>query len=125
MSNFDFSDLYIKYPEHPSYNSNRLIEDEVISVVIQKYEMILFTNKGEMLGDPNFGADLERFLHKTKVSGRYVERIINEQIAIYIPELTGINYKLSVSFERNPESFQDMMFIDFVIQEVEVNAYFA
>jgi hypothetical protein len=26
--------------------------------------MILFTNRGELLGDPNFGGDLLRYLHR-------------------------------------------------------------
>lgn len=125
MANFDFTDFYIKYPGHPSFNDTELIEDEIIRVIVQKYETILFTNKGEVLGDPNFGADLERLLHQTKVSSRYVERDINNQISRYIPELLGIPYTLNVTFEPNPNSHSDIMFIDFQLREVEVNAYFA
>jgi len=124
MINFDFSDIYIRYPEHPSYNSEQIVEDEILRVIVQKYEMVLFTNKGEVLGEPNMGADLDRLLHKTRVSGRYVERIVNEQITEFIPELTGINYELSVSFEQNPNNFSDIMFINFRIKEIEVNAFF-
>jgi hypothetical protein len=124
MANRDFTDFYIKYPGHPSFNDSNLIEDEIIRVIVQKYEMILFTNKGELLGDPNFGGDLERLLHKTRVSGKYVERNLNEQIGEYIPELNGIPYELNVSFEQNPNNYSDIMFIDFKLKDVEVNAYF-
>ena len=125
MANFDFSDFYIKYPGHPNYNDTELIEDEIVRVIVQKYEMILFTNKGEVLGDPNFGGDLNRLLHQTKVSGKYVEKSLNEQIGMYIPEITQLPYTLSVTFQANPNNFSDMMFIDFVIKEYEVNAYFS
>lgn len=125
MANFDFSDFYIKYPGHPNYNSTELIEDEIVRVIVQKYEMILFTNKGDVLGDPNFGGDLNRLLHQTKVSGKYVEKDLNKQIAQYIPEITSIPYSLNISFEPNPNNFSDMMFIDFRIKEYEVNAYFS
>ena len=125
MANFDFSDFYIKYPGHPDFTDTEIIEDDIVKVIVQKYEMIIFTNKGEVFGDPNFGTDLETFLHKTKVSSRYVEKIINEQIAEYIPELNGIKYELSVSFTPNPETFSDVMMIDFKIKDYEVNAYFA
>lgn len=124
MSKFDFSDFYIKYPEHPSFDDTSLIEDEIVKVIVQKWEMIIFTNKGEVLGDPNFGGDIERILHKTRVSSTYVEKILNEQIANYIPEITGLSYELDVSFEQNPESYSDIMFIDFKIKGYEVNAYF-
>ena len=124
MAKFDFSDFYIQYPGHPNFNNVKLIEDEIVRVIVQKYEMIIFTNKGEVLGDPDFGADLERLLHKTKVSSTYVERILQEQIANYIPEITGTSYELSVSFDKNPESYSDIMFIDFKIKGYEVNSYF-
>lgn len=124
MANRDFTDFYIKYPGHPSFNDSNLIEDEIVRVIVQKYESILFTNKGEVLGDPNFGGDLERLLHKTKVSSRYVEKNLNDQIAQYIPELNGIPYELNVSFEPNPNNYSDIMFIDFKLKDVEVNAYF-
>ena len=124
MANRDFTDFYIKYPGHPSFNDSNLIEDEIVRVIVQKYETILFTNKGEVLGDPNFGGDLERLLHKTRVSSRYVEKNLNEQISEYIPELNGISYELNISFEQNPNNYSDIMFIDFKLKDVEVNAYF-
>lgn len=125
MANFDFSDFYIQYPGHPKFNNTEVIEDEIIRVIIQKYEMILFTNQGEVLGDPNFGGDLERLLHETNVSASYVERQLNEQIRMYIPEIVGTYYQLDVSFSQNPESYSDIMFIDFKIKQYEVNSYFS
>lgn len=124
MANFDFSDFYIKYYGHPSFNDTELIQDEIVRVIVQKYEMILFTNKGEVLGDPNFGGDIEKLLHQTKVSSKYVEKNLNEQIGIYIPEIVGISYELNVTFSQNPDSYSDIMFIDFKIKEYEVNSYF-
>ena len=90
-----------------------------------KVEMILFTDKGEVLGDPNFGAGLNTFLHETKVSADFVKKVIIEQLTTYVPELSGINYTLDVQFMQNPTQFSDMMFIDFSINGVEINAYFA
>tara|TARA_R110000772_G_scaffold2410_1_gene8327 strand:+ start:43873 stop:44250 length:378 start_codon:yes stop_codon:yes gene_type:complete len=125
MANFDFTDFYIKYPGHPNFDDTQLIQDEIVRVIIQKYEMILFTNKGEVLANPDFGGDLEKLLHQTRVSAQYVEKDLNEQISIYIPELTGISYRLDVSFAPNPENYSDVMFIDFQVKEFRVNAYFA
>lgn len=124
MANFDFTDFYIKYQGHPTYDDSQLIQDEIVRVIVQKYEMILFTNKGEVLGEPNFGGDIEKLLHQTRVSSNYVEKNLNQQIAKYIPELTGITYKLNVRFTPNPDNYSDMMFIDFKIKDYEVNSYF-
>jgi hypothetical protein len=122
MASIDFRDFYIRYKGHPKFRDNYIIEDDVISVIIQKYEMILFTNKGEVLGLPNFGCDLERFLFQTKVSSEFVEEIIRQQIQIYIPELIGMNYKLEVSFAQDLVSYQESMFIYFTLADYEVFA---
>ena len=124
MSTFNFIDFYILYPDHVRYNSTELIEDEVIEVILQKYEMILFTSKGELLGDPIFGADLYNYLHETRVSADFVKSDIIEQIQLYIPEIAATNYELNVTFAVNPESYSDMLFIDFKIKDYEVYSYF-
>jgi hypothetical protein len=120
MATFNFADFYIAYPGHPKFTDKELIEDEVIRVIIQKYEMIVFTNKGELFGDPNFGGDLERLLHETKVSAKVVENDLRDQIIEYIPEIRDISYELSVSFYQDPENYQDVMEIFFKISEYDV-----
>lgn len=122
MAAVDFTDFYILYKGHPRYVPNELIEDEIINVIIQKYEMILFTNKGDVLGDANFGADLLELLYQTKVSESYVVGIIDEQISIYIPELLNTNYTLNVVFIQDPENYQDMMFINLKVADYSVYA---
>ncbi len=121
---FNFTDFYIGYPGHPRFRSPELIEDDVVRIIVQKYEMILFTNKGELLGDPNFGADLPVLLHATRISAEEVEGDIKAQIADYIPELDaqGIEYSLKVEFGEDPEKYQEYMIIGFSLKDYEVYA---
>jgi hypothetical protein len=125
MANFDFKDINITYNGHPRFNINQLEEDDLIYVVVNKFEMILFTNKGEVLGDPDFGGDLYFYLHSTKVSAEFVRKDLINQISNYIPELQGVDYKLEVTFQQSLETYTDMMFIEFKVKEAEVNAFFA
>jgi hypothetical protein len=118
----EFKDFYIKYKGHPSFSDHELIEDEVIKVIIQKYEMILFTNKTELFGDPDFGADLILLLYETKVSGDFVKTEIIKQINTYIPEIANANYTLDVVFSQDPENAQDIMYTYFNIADFEVFA---
>ena len=120
MATFNFTDFYIGYPGHPRFREKELITDEVVRVIVQKYEMIVFTDKGEVLGDPNFGADLTKLLFETKVSASNVENEIRRQISTYIPELLSITYELSVSFYQDPENYQDIMEVFFKIKEYDV-----
>ncbi len=122
MAELDFRDCYIGYEGHPKFTINKIVVDDIIRVIIQKYEMIIFTNKGELLGDPNFGCDLTKLLFETKISAISVKNIIKEQIRTYINELTDTNYGLDVVFEQDPENFQDVMIINFTISDYEVNA---
>jgi len=122
---FNFTDFYVKYEGHPRYNKLEVIEDEIIEMIVQKIEVLLFTNKGELIGDPNFGADLEKYLHETKVSGEFVKRQIIEQISEYIPELDSFGYTLDVTFAENPNIFSDIMFVSISFKEIEVNLFFS
>jgi hypothetical protein len=122
MAAVDFTDFYILYKDHPRYVPKELIEDEVVNVIIQKYEMILFTNKGEVMGDPEFGANLLELLYQTKVSESYVISTIDEQIAKYVPELANSNYTLNVVFVQDPENYQDIMFVNLKIADYSIYA---
>ena len=122
MANFNFIDLYICYPGHPMFKLAELIEDDVIRVIIQKYEMIIFTNKGEVLGEPNFGADLTLLLHETRLSAESIEGDIRAQIVDYIPEIDQVGYELSVEFFDDPERYQEYMVINFTISDYQVYA---
>lgn len=122
MPEFDFKDIYIGYKGHPRFSINKIIVDDIIRVIVQKYEMILFTNKGDLLGDPDFGCDIQNLLHQTKISSYAVKNLIINQINTYINELSNINYTLEVTFEQDPENYQDIMLINFTIADYEVNA---
>lgn len=116
----DFRDHYIGYKGHPRFVPNKIIEDDAIRVIVQKIEMILFTNKGEILGNPNFGCDLEKILFETRLARTDVIRTIVEQINDYIPELSNIDYGLDVEFSEDPENFQEVMEIFFTLADYEI-----
>ena len=121
---FNFTDFYIIDQTDPSYTANQVIEDDVIRVILQKYKMILFTNKGDVMADPFFGGDLELLVNQTAVSSSYVETQLNNQIGLYIPELSNMNYTLNVVFTQDNVNFYDIMYIYFQIADYEVYAQF-
>ena len=94
----------------------------MVKVIIQKYEMILFTNKGEVLGEPNFGGDLTLLLHETKLSSESIQGDLMAQIADYIPEIDKMSYELTVNFYDDPERYQEYMEVNFTINGYEVYA---
>lgn len=117
----NFTDFYILYPGHPRYNSVELIEDDLARVIVQKYQMIIFTNKGDVYGMPGLGANLLELLHNTQVSAQTVEEEIRNQISNFIPELNASNWTLNASFYQDPDSFQDILVIDFFFLSYDVS----
>ena len=120
--NYNFIDFYICYPGHPMFRELELIEDDVIRVIIQKYEMIIFTNKGEVLSEPNLGANLTELLYETRLSSEAIEGEIMAQIADYIPEVDSVSYQLSVEFFEDPERYQEYMVINFEVADYQIYA---
>ena len=118
----NFTDLYILYNGHPNYSSVEMIEDDIVRVIIQKYQMVIFTNQGDVWGMPNFGANLLELLHDTKFSSDDVRKEIEEQIALWIPELSNLDYTLKVNFYDHPERFEEIMVVDLSFNGYDVSA---
>jgi len=117
--NSDHNDFYIRNKNHPSYEDDRLIENELINTIIQKLEMLIFTNKGDLYGDPLIGSNLEYYLWSTNVPSYEIKKKMNEQIHTYIPELEEIGYSLSVDIYEG--TLKDIMYLRFKINEYNMN----
>lgn len=92
----DISDLYIKGPKDPGFNETQIENQTFIDTVIAKIYMILMTNKGDILGDADFGADIPKYLWKTKFPASTLQSNVVDQISKYVPELTPRDYKINV-----------------------------
>ena len=118
----DYKDFTIRYEGHPRYNSRKIIETDSIEFILQKIEMVLFTGKGDVLGDPDFGADLEYYLWATVLPGTEIEDEIRDQFEKYIPEIDTLGYTLSVDIFKG--SVRDIMYVNVGISDKKVNFVF-
>lgn len=91
----DISDLYIKWDRLPGYDETRLENVSLLDTIVSKIEMILLTNKGECI-DPDFGADIPKYLWQTKFPASTIKQNIEDQIQKYVPELTNSDFKVNV-----------------------------
>lgn len=118
----DVKDLVIRYPGHPKYDPDRIIEDDDVEVIVQKLEMILFTNKGEVLGDIDVGCNLEYYLWQTNVTTGNLKFKIEEQIVKYIPELIKIGYTFDIQLFEG--TLRDILYLNFVIKGYNIDFVF-
>ena len=120
----NYSDLVTRWQGHQKYKNDKFEETDILEVIVQKLEMILFTNKGEILGQESnsLGADLEYLLWETTVATDVLKGEITQQINQYIPELNIIGYDLSVDvFEGK---WRDILELNFTIRGQNVNFLF-
>ena len=73
-------------------------------VAAQNIKMIVFTNPGERIMNPNFGVGVKRFLFRQNVpeTHRVLENRIREQIGTYLPYVKILKVYLNTPI-NNPE----------------------
>jgi len=111
----DFKDLVIRWDGHQKYRSDKIIENELIEIIVQKLEMVLFTGENEVFGEESdgFGTDLEMYLWETNVSNDILKGIVVQNINQWIPELNLIGYDLEISIYEG--TVRDIMELNFII----------
>lgn len=119
MPTADIKDFNIRYKGHPKYNEYRFVEDRTMEFIVQKLETVLFTNKGDLVDDYEFGANLEYYLWTTKVPSNKIKTEIQNQINKYIPELNTVDYTIDVSIYEGTS--RDILTINIKIKEVEID----
>ena len=116
----DYRDFYIKYPENNNYSSDIILTETKTDMIINKIEMVLFTNKGEFIADADFGCNLEYYVRQTRVSAATIDGIIRDQFSKYIPELNSIGYTLNVSLMAG--TIQDILIVDVSVADKAIQA---
>ena len=106
-------EIYIRTQDDPKYISTALEHSEEIEMLLGKILMILKTKKGEVLGDPDFGVNLEDYLCTFDLDEERIRKEIFNQITIYIPEAVIFNLKLEI--KRFKGSVRDFILLDFVV----------
>ena len=120
MAAVDYIDFYILDPNYVKFNDAELVEDNLIRLIIQKYQVLIFTSNGDVMGDFNLGTNLVELLFETRLSGESVQQLLDSQIRTYIPEIVETPYKLIVEFQQDPFNYQDVMFISLEIDEFRI-----
>jgi hypothetical protein len=107
------TDLYLRIEGDPNFEPGQIeVQDEVV-VLLQQIEMVLFTTKGDILGAPNLGVDLERLLWSLTVSEGVIKSAIYNQIANYCPLSRKYNVDIDVKIYKGTE--RDIGVVDIIV----------
>jgi hypothetical protein len=111
-------DFYLRIPTDPNYDENEIELDVDIQNFQQQLEMILTTRKGDILGDPQFGANLEDYVW-SNYSSSQIRSEIQTQIAIYCQDLASkIPCDVDVNFIKG--EIYDTILVDLILDGTKV-----
>jgi hypothetical protein len=111
-------DLYLRIPTDPNYSESEIELDVEIENFLQCVEMVLTTRKGDVLGDPNFGANLEDYVW-SNYSSSQIKTELTHQVATYCEEFVyKIPYSIEVGFVKG--EIVDTIIVDIIIDGTKV-----
>jgi len=115
-------EFYVKDIGEPNYQPDKIQQDDEISMLLTQIETVLFTRKGEVLGDSNFGANLEDYVYSLSYNDFMIKKTINDQLRSYVP--LAKKYNVQVDAEFTHESDRHVMFIDIIVDSrIQVGLY--
>jgi hypothetical protein len=106
-------EIYTRNPSDPLYNPRKLETEDSIEALLTKIRMIIFTNRGEVLGYPGLGLDLEKMLFELQANTSELQTSFYDQLARFAPESAKYNTRIEVTF--TPGEVRDLCFIDIYI----------
>lgn len=107
-------EIYIRTPDDPNFVPGVIDFKNETEYLLNQIRMLLGTKKGDVLEEYNFGADLESFVFNTVRSASEMEKIIDDQISIYVDIPESMTVSTEVSFGDSGKGY-DIAVVDIII----------
>lgn len=114
-------DLYAIPNNEKRYRDDVVELSNELDVIIQQVDLLLFTNKGDVLLLPDFGCNLEQYLFETSYNEAVIKSVIMNQINTFI-YMRG-TYKVDVDVSFIKWDFNVAMVVDLTINNKKVASY--
>lgn len=111
-------EIYCGVPKSNNYKTYTIEISEDKDIILQKIRVLLGTRKGEVLGDPNFGINLEDYLFDIGIPEETIRSEVIRQITNYVAPGMNPMYQLDVkvNFGKTSDS-EDYMIVDIYINQ--------
>ena len=108
-------ELYIKSNTDPNWRPDQLQVDEELAMLLTQIETLFFTNKGDVIGNPDFGLNLEDYVYSFRYNDSMLQGVVKAAINDYIP--LANNYKVDVEVEFTEETQRSIVLINVIIND--------
>jgi hypothetical protein len=112
-------DFYTRTNDDPKYLNDRVEIGDELESAIQQVKMILFTKKGEVLGEPDFGIDLDSYLFEYSVDPFNLSNEATGQINKYVSEARKRQITVAPSIYPDDKSNRDILVLLVDIPELK------
>jgi len=106
-------EIYNRDPGDPQYNPFQIETTDPVEICIGQLKMLLLTNKGEVLGDPLFGLNLEELIFELELSENAIREELNFFLVAYVPLFQKLGGTYELGFYKGTQ--RDIATIDFKI----------
>ena len=106
-------ELYNRDPGDPNYKRGVIDITDPIEICLGQLKMILLTNKGEVLGDPKFGLNLDELVFSLDLSEKTLQEEISKNIRVYVPLFNQLGGYFTLQFYQVTP--RDIAFLVFFI----------
>lgn len=108
-------EIYIRDDKDPYYDDTIIDYQNEVESVISQIRMILGTLNGQVLGDYDFGIDLEYMVFNTKYASNKIMEKLNDEIDKYVYHSDNISIYCDINFGDSGEGY------DYAVLDIYIN----
>ncbi len=112
------NEIYSRNPNDAFFDESRMDVTTELEALLGKIRMIMLTRKGDVLGDPDFGVDLEQYIFETSVDAGAIRQEVESQFSKYIPEAG--RYRASVTVGVVQNTLKNNILVDIMLNQEKV-----
>jgi hypothetical protein len=115
-------EFYIRDVGDPNFDQNKLEAGSEIAQLLTQIETLLFTRKGDVMGEPNFGANLDDLVYALRYNDRMIASTIEDQLETFVPLSRKYNTRVNVDFTEEVD--RHLLFVNIDIDsKYQVGVY--
>ncbi len=112
-------DFYTRTMDDPKYLGDRVEISDDLESTIQQVKMTLFTKKGEVLGEPDFGLDLNKYLFEYDLDPMSLSHEATSQVNKYVAEARKRQITVNPSLYPDDRANRDILVLLIDIPELK------
>lgn len=97
----DIRDFYMRPESDPRFRPDQIEVYDEIEACINQVKMTLLTRKGEVLGEPQFGLQIEQYLFDFDVDSNNLSEEAQSQVTSYVTEAKKRQVKIEPGYSQD------------------------